>query len=426
MRREWLLAWLWVGGASGIGALLSYPWTGIIIGLASYLAWHLFNLRRLVRWLSGDGSLPGGSPGVWGEIYHGLYRLRRRSRRRKKRLRKALKRFRQSTAALPDAIVALEDDEFIDWWNPPAGEWLGLRRQDLGQPISNLLRDPALIHFLREQRDPDEELTIDAPMDPARKLAVRLVDYGKRRRLLVARDITRLQRLEQMRSDFVANVSHELRTPLTVISGYLETLEADPQLPGELKTVIQTMDAQAQRLQNIVSDLLLLSRLENGEGLRHEEDIDMHAMLGAIVEDARVLSNGRHRIELVLESHSGLHGNREELHSAFANLIGNAVRYVPEGGNITVSWREHDDGLQMCVADDGPGIEAWHLPRLTERFYRVDTGRSREQGGTGLGLAIVKHVLLKLNGELRIDSEPGRGSRFCCHFPLSARSGSLS
>jgi two-component system phosphate regulon sensor histidine kinase PhoR len=427
MRQEWTQLILWLGGMTIIGLIFSAPMTGLLIGLAGYLVWYLRNLRRLILWLQGrSAGLPENAAGVWGEIYYWLYRLRRRDRRRKKRMSSALSRFRESTAALPDAVVALGEGELIEWWNPLAKRLLGFRsKQDIGQPITNLIRHPEFIRFIAAG-DESEALILRSPVDESVILSIRLVRYGKKQSLLIAQDVTRLHRLEQMRSDFVANVSHELRTPLTVISGYLETIKSDTQLPEALKGAIEAMDSQSQRLRRIVSDLLLLSQLESDAGTRHEEDIDIHGLLSMVCDDARALSHGRHTIELKLDSASGLHGNRDELRSAFSNLVYNAVHYVPEGGHINVSWSEDSRGLHMCVEDDGPGIPAQHLPRLTERFYRIDAGRSRDQGGTGLGLAIVKHVLMKLHGELLIESESGKGSRFCCYFPLTAGTGSLS
>lgn len=425
--QEWWVLVAWIGGATLLGAAFSTAYNGFVAGLILYLVWHLRNLRKLDRWLRGKSSgLSYNAPGIWGEIYYWLYRLRRRDRRRKKRLSSVLDRYRASFEALPDAVVILGEGELIEWWNPPAARWLGLhKKQDIGQPITNLLRQPEFLRFIAEG-ELETELTIRSSIDERRMLSLRLVPYGKDETLMIARDITRLQQLEQMRSDFVANVSHELRTPLTVISGYLETLEADDSLDEPVHKAIGIMGQQSRRLQSIVSDLLLLSRLETDTGTRHEEDVDMKALLSMICDDARALSSGQHEIVLALNSNAGLHGSRDELRSAFSNLVYNAVHYTDAGGHIRVSWDEDDLGLFFRVSDDGPGIPENHIPRLTERFYRVDAGRSRERGGTGLGLAIVKHVMLKHRGELEIYSKPGEGSTFTCRFPEPARSGSLS
>jgi two-component system phosphate regulon sensor histidine kinase PhoR len=242
--------------------------------------------------------------------------------------------------------------------------------------------------------------------------------YGDDERLLMARDITRLHRLEEMRRDFVANVSHELRTPLTVLAGYLETYAtyAD-QLPPRFARGLPRMQEQTSRMQNLVSDLLLLSRLEIDRGGEDHTPLAMDALLGSVQRDAAALSAGRHTVEVELVEPRSLLGSEQEIHSALSNLAFNAVRYTPEGSRIVLRWRSHGDGACLEVIDDGEGIDPVHLPRLTERFYRVDKGRSAATGGTGLGLAIVKHVLLRHGARLEIDSRPGQGARFCCLFP---------
>jgi len=262
---------------------------------------------------------------------------------------------------------------------------------------------------------------IPSPVDDKVHLSVQVIIYGDNQRLLIARDVTRLRRLEAMRRDFVANVSHELRTPVTVLVGYLETLEEDAECARRWARPLALMREQATRMRRIVDDLLMLSRLETEDAGHHpraRQPVDVPALLGRIVEEARALSGPRgHRIGLEAERGLGLAGSEGELASAFTNLLANAVQYTPEGGEIRVRWWSDAAGAHLAVSDTGIGIAPEHIPRLTERFYRVDVARSRATGGTGLGLAIVKHVLQRHDARLHIESEPGRGSTFRCDFP---------
>lgn len=400
-----------------LGLATGHTAAALLIAALVYLTYHLYQLRALERWLQNKGRGEPDVQGVWGDIYYHLYRLQRRNRKRKKKLASMLGRFRESTAAMPDATVVLDHDGLIEWWNDAAGKSFGLKQpHDVGQPLTNLVRHPDLVRYL-DTEDFSEALTLPSPVDERVTLSVRVVPYGNNQRLLVARDITRLQLLEQMRRDFIANVSHELRTPLTVISGYLETIQdADDACTGQWGQSLAAMQQQASRMQQIVTDLLLLSRLET-EGAQSERyPVDVPALLGMLREDAEVLSKGGHAITLEAEPGLWLLGSRGELRSAFSNLIYNAVRYTPAGGTIAIRWYADQDGAHFEVRDTGIGISAQHIPRLTERFYRVDVGRSREAGGTGLGLAIVKHVLMRHEARLTIQSTPGTGSVFACHF----------
>ncbi len=394
-----------------------------------YLVWHLYNLSRLRRWLRKAelGALPVSS-GIWGSAFDGIYRLREGSLRRRKRLNRLLKRFYKLAAALPDATVMLGEHDIIEWYNKPAQKLLGLQPSaDVGQYIGNLLRHPAFREYL-DKGDGDEPIEIPSPEDENTILSVHLVSYGKNRRLLIARDITRLYRLEQMRRDFVADVSHELRTPLTVIAGYLESMaDSAEELPGGWQRSVLLMEQQTRRMQHIVTDLLFLSRMENGVQSIGTEKVDVLALLTAIQEDAATLSgdNG-HVIGLDVDPDLLIKGNYEELRSVFSNLIFNAVQYTPAGGKIQIRWRRTEQGARFDVHDSGQGIPAHHIPRLTERFYRIDVGRSREKGGTGLGLAIVKHVMNRYQGHLEIDSEIGKGSLFSCYFPAAVLASRVS
>jgi two-component system, OmpR family, phosphate regulon sensor histidine kinase PhoR len=392
------------------------------VGLLFVVAHHIANLSRLYRWLENPTSatLPEGR-GEWEEIFARLARLLRRRTQIESRLSAALERFQQAGAALPEGVIVLDDNDRIEWCNPRAEAYFGLSSQrDRGQQITYLVRMPQFQEYLetRNYREPlllrlsrnDQELT----------LSVQLVPYGDREKLLLSRDITRWERMETTRRDFVANVSHELRTPLTVLGGFLETLSDQPQPdPEMLRRSLQLMSEQAIRMQRLVEDLLTLSKLESAQNPLREDFVDLPDMARALVRDAQALSSGKHRFSLRVENDAGLKGSAEELRSALSNLISNAVRYTPESGEIEVRWSKRDGEPVFAVRDTGIGIEAHHIPRLTERFYRVDRSRSRASGGTGLGLAIVKHVLSRHQARLDIASEPGKGSTFSAVFPAA-------
>ena len=424
MNRDWRAALirrmvLLLAGCLLLGLLTGeYAWA-LVLGLALLLAWTLRQSLRLQRWLS--QSDPDAEPpeayGFWGEIFDAIYRLQRRGQRRRGRLQSVIDRVQESTAALRDAVVMLDAEGNLDWWNPAAEALLGFRSpQDRGQPVCNLIRDPRFKEFF-ERAEPSELLDIPAPLGE-RRLQFQLTRYGEGEQLMLVRDVTRLHQLEQMRKDFVANLSHELRTPLTVLAGYLEAMRDSPDgLPPRWQRPLEQMQEQATRMQGLLTDLLLLARLEATDYPSDNAPVAVSPLLESICADARALSGERgHEITLHIETPSELKGSESELRSAFANLVVNAVNYTPAGGHIEVRWWEDADGGHLSVRDDGPGIEPRHLPRLTERFYRVDAGRSSASGGTGLGLAIVKHALLRHRGRLEIDSEPGQGSCFRCHF----------
>jgi two-component system phosphate regulon sensor histidine kinase PhoR len=391
----------------------------LLLGLVIYLGWHLYNLYLLQRWLVvGKRFHPPESHGVWDDVFERIYRLQKRNRKRKRDLGRMLKRFQTATSALPDATIVLGPNRDIEWWNDSARDILELRSpRDVGQRIDNLLRHPRFIAYL-QQGDFSQSVVIPSPNDYNLSLAVRVVPYGGNRQLVVARDITRLERLEQARRDFVANVSHELRSPLTVLSGYLETLTEEQGEDPVWGKSLHAMTQQTERMRDIVEDLLTLSRLETGRPQDDPQVVDVPGMLAQIMEEAARISGERnHRIGAEVEKGLALRGNEQELRSAFSNLVFNAIHYTPAGGAISVRWRNTDTGPCFEVEDTGIGIAAHHVPRLTERFYRVDAGRSRSSGGTGLGLAIVKHVLLRHEARLAIESAPGKGSVFRCQFP---------
>lgn len=425
LNRSWR-AELTVVAAGGVALVLLGLWyehlaLALLTGVTSYLAWHLVQLYRLYDWLThGCVTPPPDAKGIWAALLGELWRGQRRTRKRKRKLRRALKRFKESTAALPEATVVLGLYGEIEWWNAAAERLLGLRRpDDRGQRIANLIRHPEFVRRL-ESGDWRQPLVISSPVDANIWLTLNLVPTAKHKYLLLAQNTTRLQHLDQVRRDFVANVSHELRTPLTVISGYVEALLDHPEArKPPWKHVLPQVHEQARRMRGIVEDLLLLSRLELDRELTSEEEIAVATLLREIHKEAMELSGeARHRISLDVDPQLGLRGNRNELRSAFSNLVVNAIRYTPTSGEIRLRWHADTQGAHFSVADTGVGIEARHIPRLTERFYRVDVGRSRETGGTGLGLAIVKHVVTRHGGELTIESTVGEGSTFTCHFPV--------
>ena len=410
-----------------LAALVVWPIAGPVAALGAFsaglLVWlfrHLRNLYQFRRWLRNPSvaTVPQGS-GLWESAYAALFRLVRSQSQSESKLSAALERFRQAGAAMPDGTVILDEGDRIEWCNPRAEQHLGIElARDAGQQITYLVRHPQFAEYLVSQNY-GEPLVLRLPRNMELVLAVQLVPYGDKQKLIISRDITHVERVETMRRDFVANVSHELRTPLTVLCGFLETILDKPQLDSDMiRRTLRLMHEQAQRMQRLVEDLLTLSRLESAQNPVREERVDVPALLQTLHQDAVALSAGRHRVQLQVESADGITGSEEELRSAFSNLISNAIRYTPAGGEVRLSWLRQGADLRFVVEDTGIGIEAQHLPRLTERFYRVDRGRSRATGGTGLGLAIVKHVMSRHQGQLEITSEPGRGSRFSAVFPL--------
>lgn len=424
-REIWRIIWLALLGLC-LGWLVDYPGAGLAAGLLFCLVYHLRQFRALFLWLTlHPHDEPPAAKGMWGELFDRLYRYQKSQRITQSRLRATLARIQESSEAMRDSVVMLDRHGDLEWWNSAATDMLGLQTaHDRGQHITNLLRDPRFISYFNA-RDYSEPLTLTSPIDERRILQYQITLYGDDERLVMARDITRLHRLEQMRRDFVANVSHELRTPLTVLSGYLETYgDLRELLPPRLGKGIVQMEEQTRRMQNLVNDLLLLSRLEIDQGGDDHQTLAVGPMLDSIRRDALALSRQQHSVQVILESDAGLIGSEQELRSAISNLAFNAVRYTPEGSQITLRWSVAANGSGCIeVEDDGDGIDPVHIPRLTERFYRVDKGRSTATGGTGLGLAIVKHVLLRHEAQLNVESHPGEGASFRCVFPAKRVSG---
>jgi len=407
--------------ACGLIGLITgqYAWA-LAIGLGAYLLWHLKQLLRLHAWLrerQPDDAPPEGY-GLWGEVFDSIYHLQRRDQRVRGRLQAVIDRVQESTAALRDAVIMLDSEGNLEWWNRAAEQLLGLKTpQDSGQAITNLVRHPRFKEYF-EAGQYQEALEIPSPINDRQRLQLQITRYGNNEHLMFVRDVTRLHQLEQMRKDFVANVSHELRTPLTVISGYLETLldNVEEVNPRWLRA-LQQMQQQGSRMQNLLNDLLLLAKLEATDYPSDNQPVAMDLLLLSIRNDAQALSGSRnHRISLEADHQVRLKGSEAELRSAFSNLVFNAVKYSPEESEIRIRWWADEQGGHFSVADSGIGIEAKHLPRLTERFYRVDSSRASNTGGTGLGLAIVKHVLQLHQARLEIASVVGSGSTFACAF----------
>lgn len=406
-------------GAFG-GWATGYPGWSIALVSVTYSFWMLFRARDLVRWLrsGSDADAPEGS-GLWGALYDHLFQQQKQQRQQINHLHSIIARAQQSTNAIRDAVIVVDRYGNLEWWNEAGSHWLGLKTStDQGQPITNLLRDPRFVRFFNRGQF-DSTLEIPAVLHPGVVLQYQVTTFGDGERLLVVRDVTRLHNLEQMRKDFVANVSHELRTPLTVIKGYLETfLDVMGENNPQLKRGLGQMQLQAQRMEMLVNDLLLLSRLETENTTQPMKPVQVGRLLKQVFGDAQALNGDkRHDIRLDLDENLAIFGDENELRSAFSNLVVNAVKYTPDQGNILIRWWADQDGAHMAVQDDGVGIDAKHIPRLTERFYRADQSRHAKTGGTGLGLAIVKHVLIHHGAHLSIDSTPGEGSTFTCHFP---------
>lgn len=406
-----LVAWPIFGATAAVGLFA--------VALLGSVFLHLRNLFRLLRWLR--DPKPDAVPqafGLWDEVFAVLYRMLRHQRQSETQLAATLNDFRLAGAAMPDGMVILDQTDRIEWCNPKAQQHFGLdRERDSGQQITYLVRHPQFAEKLHSLSY-SEPLTLRQSRAADLVLSVQIVPYGDRQKLVISRDITELERVETMRRDFVANVSHELRTPLTVLAGFLETI-SDMKAPegGLLARALPLMMDQARRMQHLVEDLLTLSRLETSGNPLHDERINVPRLARSLYQDALALSAGRHRVALNIESEDWLAGSEHELRSAFSNMLSNAIRYTPEGGEVAIAWKRQGDQAAFAVRDSGIGIQPQHIPRLTERFYRVDRSRSRETGGTGLGLAIVKHVLNRHQGWLEIISEPERGSTFIALFP---------
>ena len=395
-----------------LGALTGYTLELLLAGLIGYISWYLYNLSRLLKWLARPTEDFPRSNGVCNELYYRVYQLYQRQRKAGKKLKTIVNRFQDSTQTLPIAAIAFNRNNEIEWFNQAAESTFNLQPQiDVGNRINNLIRQPEFTNYLL-RRDFKEMIELEFNH---RQLSLGITSYVHDQYLLTARDITQRQQLDDMRRDFVANASHELRTPITVIAGFVEAL--CDQADSRIKTPLEKIQQQTVRMQQILEDLMVLARLESREApLRHDR-VDLEELVRQIYNDALMLDHERHEI-IISTQPASIMGNSVELQMAITNLVTNAIRYTPENGTIRLFLNIDEAGVHVGVEDNGIGIMPEYIDRLTERFYRVDPGRSRAQGGTGLGLAIVKHVLDRHNASLYIDSVPGKGSLFQCDFEL--------
>ena len=392
----------------------------ITLSLLGYIFFMLRNLFKFHNWVADrDKELPDAQ-GYWGEIFNELHILEKQKKKQQKLLSTALSRFKKAAEALPDGVVILSQHNIIEWVNPVASSLLGINYpQDSGQKINNLIRHPDFQRYL-DKNNFSKTITFPAPNNVDSTLTMQIIPFGYKQKMIFCRDITHITKLEEMRTTFVSNVSHEMRSPLTVLSGYLEMFsDKPPQDEKNFKLGIANMYQQAMRMQRLVTDLLALSKMETAP-VEHTKIVDVSTLLISLKENAEILAKKKHhKITLQADERLNLRGNVDELHSLFANLINNAVRYTPENGVISITWKKSNDKAVFSVTDNGPGIASQHISHLTERFYRADVDRSRESGGTGLGLAIAKYAVERHDGSLGISSELGKGSTFSCYFPSS-------
>jgi two-component system phosphate regulon sensor histidine kinase PhoR len=416
--------------ASTLVALLMWGWFSstiallfMLVMLLAVMAYRARQLFKLGQWL-GDARLETipEAGGIWDDVFSRLYKMVKQHNQTKQELAAELQHIELATSALPEGVAILNAANRIEWCNLLAQQLFNLDpQQDIMQDITYLVRQPEFVEYLHESN-----FNVPLIMRPARHedmvLSIKLIPYGEDKRLLIIRDITQFERVEAMRRDFVANVSHEMRTPLTVVSGFLENLQDMPDLNKDSsRRALHLMAEQTRRMDNLVADLLTLSRLENEQSPLREGPVDIKQLLNEVYQDGKLLSGEHHTLQMEITSEAKLLGNRDELQSAFGNLLSNAVRYTPDGGEIQLRWFEREGQPVFSVQDSGIGIAAQHLPRLTERFYRVDRSRSRETGGTGLGLAIVKHIAIRHQAKLEISSEEGKGSTFSVVFPVKRK-----
>jgi two-component system, OmpR family, phosphate regulon sensor histidine kinase PhoR len=407
---------LLLSGGALIGWLYDHVDWGLLAAALLGLAWHVRQLLTFEQALRDKdfGNLRYAD-NIWSQLYSRFSYQRGRTRQYKKSYRQLVKEVRKSTNAMPDGGIILNRDFEIVFCNKAAQLLAGFRRrQDKGQRVDNILRDPEFSEYLNSE-DFMPGVEIRSPLIEGGWLMCRIVPYGANQQLLLIQDITERRRLLAMRRDFVANASHELRTPLTVVSGYLDTLALDDEIPAHWRQPVSQMQTQADRMNQIVAELLELSRLECAGSAPADEVVDVCSLLNTARNS---LAGQQHipHIDIDCQSQSKLYGSTAEIESVIVNLLSNAIRHTPEDGQITAAWTSDDGRVQLSVTDTGAGIESEHIPRLTERFFRVDAGRSRDDGGVGLGLAIVKHILERHDACLQIESTPGSGSRFSCQF----------
>jgi len=406
-----------IASSALIGSFFNQTFLFIAVALLIYIVFMLRNAFKLQNWLVDQKKNLPDTWGYWGEIFNELHLLEKQKYKQQKLLSVALSRFKKAAEALPDGVVILSQHNEIEWINPVAHSLLGISYpQDAGQKINNLIRHPDFQRYLLKHNF-SKNITLPSPKNNDNTLTMQIIPFGYKQKMIFCRDITHISKLEEMRTIFVSNVSHEMRSPLTVLSGYLEMFLDKPPLDEKsFKLGIRNMYQQAMRMQRLVTDLLALSKMETAP-VEHTKSVDVSTLLISLKENAEVLGQDKHhKISLQADESLNLRGNIDELHSLFANLINNAVRYTPQNGHIAITWKKSHGEAVFSVTDNGPGIASQHIPHLTERFYRADVDRSRESGGTGLGLAIAKYAVERHDGSLAISSELGKGSTFSCYF----------
>ena len=420
--RNTIISWLaGLIACAVIGYILGHFLGVLLLYTLGTLYWQLYQLYQFHNWLRHSGrAAPPESSGIWGEVFDAVYRLQKKQRKSKRRMRQALTRIESSTSALKEGVIMADNQGNLEWWNNSAAHFLGLMRPvDRGQVITNIVRSPEFFRYFTQKRF-GEPLVIKSPAKDGMYLEIQTTLYDKNDHLIFVRDVTRLHLLEQMRKDFVANASHELKTPLTVIKGYVETLDMfKDTLPKSMQKGIVNMAEQSERMEQLIEDLLLLSRLESDDKREENQWYKVADIVDSIVKTTAPILTEQHKLTTQVAEDARIYGSYKELYSAFSNLIVNAVKYSPDGGEIIIKWESSELNGVFSVKDHGLGIDPRHIPRLTERFFRVDKGRGSKTGGTGLGLAIVKHVLLHHDAKLQIRSLPGSGSTFSCHFPAN-------
>jgi two-component system phosphate regulon sensor histidine kinase PhoR len=408
--------------ATALGMIVGYPLESLLIAALGFSVWQIYQSNLLYQWVRNPrSSSMMESSGLNFQIHRELHRQNHKSSLRKKQMKLLLKQFRKAIGALPDAIVLIDEYGKIEWANRNAKQILGIRwPEDSQVRLEDLIRYPEVTKLLELSEPNTQGVEVSSLLSKGSTINIKCVPYTSSLRMVVARDVSRLLKVNQMHSDFVANVSHELKTPLTVLRGYLEIIADRHEIPEKFQKPIAQMNVQSARMQFIVNDLLYLARLEDNDNVGQHDPIDVKLLINTVVEAAQPLIDEKnHTLELDIDYSLKVIGAQAELHSAFSNLINNAIHYTPKMGLIRVSWQSDGAGTVFSVSDNGLGIAQQHLDRLTQRFYRVDADRSRAGGGTGLGLAIVKHVLQRHDGSLQIKSEEGVGSTFSCLFQTS-------
>lgn len=407
-----------IAASASVGAVFNEATLFVAVALFIYIFFMLRNIFKLHNWLLNRKKDLPDAQGYWGEIFNELHLIEKKTYKQQKLLSGALSRFKKAAEALPDGVIILSQQNEIEWVNPIASSLVGIRYpKDAGQKINNLIRHPDFQRYLNKNKF-NKSITIPTPDNFDNILTIQIIPFGYKQKMIFCRDITHIHKLEEMRTNFVSNVSHEMRSPLTVLTGYLEMFsDKVPKDEESFKLGINNMYQQAMRMQRLVTDLLALSKMETAP-IEHTKTVDISTLLITLKENSEVLGQEKeHRITLEADKTLNLRGNIDELHSLFANLINNAVRYTQDKGEINIRWKKSGDEAVFTVTDNGPGIAAQHIPHLTERFYRADIDRSRESGGTGLGLAIVKYAIERHDGRLAISSKLGTGSTFSCYFP---------